>query len=36
MGYVIELTYPTEKLNNNSYEMNLKILNGWQNKKFMT
>ena len=35
-GYVIELTYPTEKLNNNSYEMNMKILKEWQKQKFIT
>ena len=35
-GYVIELTYPTEKLNNNSYEQNLNILKRWQDQKFIT
>jgi len=35
-GYVIELTYPTEKLNNNSYKTNMKILKGWQDQKFVT
>ena len=34
-GYVIELTYPTEKLNNNSYENNLRLLKKWQNQKFI-
>ena len=34
-GYVIELTYPTEKLNNYSYEKNMKILKRWQDKKFI-
>ena len=34
-GYVIELTYPTEKLNINSYETNMKILKGWQDQKFI-
>ena len=34
-GYVIELTYPTEKLNNNSYEKNMKILKKWQDQKFI-
>ena len=34
-GYVIELTYPTEKLNNNSYETNMKILKDWQDQKFI-
>ena len=33
-GYVIELTYPTEKLNNNSYGKNINILKRWQNQKF--
>ncbi len=35
-GYVIELTYPTEKLNKNSYEQNLNILKRWQDQKFIT
>ena len=35
-GYVIELTYPTEKLNINSYETNMKILKNWQDQKFIT
>ena len=35
-GYVIELTYPTGKLNNNSYEKNVNILRRWQNQKFIT
>ena len=35
-GYVIELTYPKEKLNNNSYEKNMNILKRWQNQKFIT
>ena len=35
-GYVIELTYPTEKLNNQSYETNIKILKSWQDKKFIS
>ena len=35
-GYVIELTYPTEKLNNHSYETNIKILKSWQDKKFIS
>ena len=34
-GYVIELTYPTEELNNNSYESNLNILKDWQDQKFI-
>ena len=34
-GYVIELTYPTEKLNNTSHETNMKILKEWQNQKFI-
>ena len=34
-GYVIELTYPTEKLNNNSHETNLKTLKKWQDQKFI-
>ena len=34
-GYVIELTYPTEKLNNKSYETNMKILKEWQDQKFI-
>ena len=32
-GYVSELTYPTEKLNNKSYETNMKILKEWQDQK---
>ena len=35
-GYVIELTYPIEELNNNSYENNLKILKKWQSQKVNT
>ena len=35
-GYVIELTYPTEKLNNNSYETNMKVLKEWQSQKFLS
>ena len=35
-GYVIELTYPIEDINNNSYKNNLKILKNWQNQKFIT
>ena len=35
-GYVIELTYPTEKLNNYSYEKNMKMLKEWQCQKFIT
>ena len=35
-GYVIELTYPLEELNNNSYENNLKILKNWQSQKVIT
>ena len=34
-GYVIELTYPTKKLNDNSYETNMKILKEWQDQKFI-
>ena len=34
-GYVIELTYPIEKLNNNSYENNLKLLSRWQRQKLI-
>ena len=34
-GYVIELAYPTEKLNNTSYEINMKILKEWQDQKFI-
>ena len=32
-GYVIELTYPKQKLDNSSYYNNLSILKKWQNKK---
>ena len=32
-GYVIELSCPQEKLENNSYSDNLKILQDWQNSK---
>ena len=35
-GYVIELTYPTEKINNNSYQKNMYILKKWQDQKFIT
>ena len=32
-GYVIELTYPIERLDTNSYENNLNLLKNWQNQK---
>ena len=35
-GYVIELPYPTEKINNNSYQKNMYILKKWQDQKFIT
>ena len=35
-GYVIELTYPTEKINNNTYQKNMYILKRWQDQKFIT
>ena len=34
-GYVIELAYPKEKLNNNSYEKNRNILKKWQDEKLI-